>query len=74
VFGDSDDPQTFDPQPGRSLRLFSFTTRPLLDGYREDWGIAAEPQELPSSGLGARVLAAATERHSILSIWKSTKP
>jgi len=65
VFGDSDDSQAFDPSQG-DLYVYSLHNEPLLDGYREDWGIAAEPQELPSSGLGARILAAATERHLFL--------
>jgi signal transduction histidine kinase len=65
VFGNSDDSQAFDPNLD-DLYVYSLHNEPLLDGYREDWGIAAEPRELPSSGLGARILAAATERYLFL--------
>jgi len=65
VFGDSDDSQAFDARQG-DLYVYSLHNAPLLDGYREDWGLAAEPQQLPSSGLGARILAAATERYLYL--------
>jgi signal transduction histidine kinase len=65
VFGNSDDSQPFDSSQG-DLYVFPLHNQPLLDGYREDWGIAAEPQELPSGGLGARILAAATERYLFL--------
>jgi two-component system sensor histidine kinase ChvG len=65
VFGNSDDSQAFDPSQG-DLYVYPLHNEPLLDGYREDWGFAAEPQELPPGGLGARVLAAATERYLFL--------
>jgi two-component system, OmpR family, sensor histidine kinase ChvG len=65
VFGNSDDTQPFDSSQG-DLYVFPLHNQPLLDGYREDWGTAAEPHELPSSGLGARILAAATERYLFL--------
>jgi two-component system sensor histidine kinase ChvG len=65
VFGNSDDSQAFDPSQG-DLYVYPLHNEPLLDGYREDWGIAAELQELPPTGLGARVLAAATERYLFL--------
>jgi two-component system sensor histidine kinase ChvG len=65
VFDNSGDSQAFDPSQG-DLYVYSLHNEPLLDGYREDWGLAAEPQELPSSGLRARILAAATERYLFL--------
>jgi two-component system sensor histidine kinase ChvG len=65
VFGNSDDTQAFDAGQG-DLYVYPLHNEPLLDGYREDWGIAAEPQELPPSGLTARILAAATERYLFL--------
>ena len=65
VFSNSDDSPAFDPSQG-DLYVYPLHNEPLLDGYREDWGIAAEPQPLPPSGLGARVLAAATERYLFL--------
>jgi len=51
------------------LYVYPLRTQPLLDGYRDDWGIAADPTALPtSSGYGARVQAGATERYLYLYI------
>ena len=41
----------------------------MLDGYRDDWGVAADPTSLPTTtGYGARVQAGATERYLYLYI------
>ena len=51
------------------LYVYPLRTQPLLDGYRDDWGIAADPTALPtSSGYGARVQAGSTERYLYLYI------
>jgi dedicated sortase system histidine kinase len=65
VFSDIDDGQPFDPDQG-DLYVFSLHNQPLLDGYREDWGLAEEPRALPANGLGARLLAGSTERYFFL--------
>jgi two-component system sensor histidine kinase ChvG len=62
VFSDIDDGQPFDPDQG-DLYVFPLHNQPLLDGYREDWGLAEEPRALPANGLGARLLAGFTERY-----------
>ncbi len=40
------------------------TCQPLLDGYREDWDIAADPAALPSAG-GSEAQAAARQHRSL---------
>jgi two-component system, OmpR family, sensor histidine kinase ChvG len=65
VFSDIDDGQPFDPDQG-DLYVFSLHNQPLLDGYREDWGLAEEPRAMPANGLGARLLAGSTERYFFL--------
>ncbi len=46
------------------LYVFALRSAPLLDGYREDWGVAADPKPLPSAdGYGARLQAGSTDRY-----------
>ena len=67
VFPDPDDGLAF--AAGRDLYVFPLRSQPLLDGYRDDWGIAANPAPLPTStGYGARLQAGATERYLYLFI------
>jgi two-component system sensor histidine kinase ChvG len=65
VFGDLDDAQPFDPDRG-DLYVYPLHNQPLLDGYREDWGLLEEPRTLPANGLGARLQAGSTERYLFL--------
>jgi two-component system, OmpR family, sensor histidine kinase ChvG len=66
VFRDSEDTRGFAAGAG-DLYVFPLHAQPLLDGYRDDWDIAAEPTALPTStGYGARVLAGSTERYLYL--------
>jgi two-component system sensor histidine kinase ChvG len=66
VFRESEDTKGFAASSG-DLYVFPLLSRPLLDGYRDDWDIAAEPAALPTStGYGARVLAGSTERYLYL--------
>jgi signal transduction histidine kinase len=49
------------------LYVFALHSAPLLDGYREDWGIAADPKPLPSpDGYIARLQAGSTDRYLFL--------
>jgi two-component system, OmpR family, sensor histidine kinase ChvG len=68
IFRDSGDNQSF--AAGRGDRyVYPLPSQPLLDGYRDDWGIAAKPEALPSTtGYGARVQAGSTERYLYLYI------
>jgi signal transduction histidine kinase len=51
------------------LYVFALRSAPLLDGYREDWGVAADPKPLPSAGgYGARLQAGSTDRYLFLYI------
>jgi two-component system, OmpR family, sensor histidine kinase ChvG len=65
VFGDIDDRQPFDSDQG-DLYVFPLHNQPLLDGYREDWGLDEEPRALPANGLGARLQAGFTGRYCFL--------
>ena len=66
VFRGPDEPPGFAPSGG-DLYVYPLRSVPLLDGYRDDWGIAAEPAALPSStGYGARLQAGAIERYLYL--------
>jgi signal transduction histidine kinase len=68
VFRDGADSPPFDPASG-DLYVFPLDRQPLLDGYREDWGIAQGPVALPGkSSHGARVQAGITERYLYLYI------
>jgi len=65
VFGDAQDGHSFDAAEG-DLYVFPLHNQPLLDGYREDWNLAAEPINMPSNGLAARLQAGCTERYLFL--------
>jgi dedicated sortase system histidine kinase len=66
VFRSSEDPRPYVEEQG-DLYVFALRSPPLLDGYREDWGVAAEPKRLPSpDGYGARLLVGSTDRYLFL--------
>ncbi len=66
VFRDVADTGAFSAAPG-DLYVYPLSTQPLLDGYREDWDIGADPTALPTtSGYRARLQAGATERYLYL--------
>lgn len=68
VFRDADDTQAFAADRG-DLYVHPLRVQPLLDGYRDDWGVAANPSPLPTStGYGARAQAGSTERYLYLYI------
>jgi len=72
VFRSADDSQPFDPGRG-DLYVFPLDRQPLLDGYREDWDIAEEPQPAPDptpadTGPRSRMQAGVTERYLYLYI------
>jgi two-component system sensor histidine kinase ChvG len=63
VFRDTDDTAPFDSQAGDQY-VYPLRVQPLLDGYREDWDLAADPAALPSAGgSAARLQLAGTERY-----------
>ncbi len=65
VFRNSD-LRAFDARDG-DLYVHPLTNQPLLDGYREDWGIAWDPAVLPTvSAYRARLQAGSTERYLYL--------
>jgi two-component system, OmpR family, sensor histidine kinase ChvG len=62
VFREADDARAFSAGAG-DLYVYPLVTQPLLDGYREDWDIPAEPTPLPTTtGYHARFQAGSTER------------
>jgi len=66
VFHDPGDAQAFSAAAG-DLYVFPLITQPLLDGYREDWDIPAEPTPLPTkTKYRARLQAGSTERYLYL--------
>jgi signal transduction histidine kinase len=66
VFRDPDDTRAFDANRG-DLYVYPLRSQPLLDGYRDDWGLAVDPAPLPSTtGYRARVQAGSTERYLYL--------
>ncbi len=68
VFRDPDDPQAFAADRG-DLYVHPLRSQPLLDGYRDDWGVAGNPTPLPTAtGYGARAQAGSTERYLYLYI------
>ncbi len=68
VFHDADDTQAFSAGAG-DLYVYPLVTQPLLDGYREDWDVPAEPTPLPTTtGYHARLQAGSTERFLYLFI------
>jgi two-component system, OmpR family, sensor histidine kinase ChvG len=66
LFRDVDDVEPFD-QAQADLYVFPLHSPPLLDGYRDDWGISADPVPLPATGgVSARLQAGSTERYLFL--------
>jgi dedicated sortase system histidine kinase len=66
VFRDTTDTTAFSAAAG-DLYVYPLATQPLIDGYREGWGIAAEPTPLPTaSAYHARLQAGATEHYLYL--------
>ncbi|HMD28408.1 MAG TPA: hypothetical protein VKH13_07560, partial [Steroidobacteraceae bacterium] len=66
VFHESSDAQAFSASAG-DLYVYPLLTQPLLDGYRDDWGISADPTPLPTAtGYRARLQAGSTERYLYL--------
>jgi dedicated sortase system histidine kinase len=68
----SDDAQRFDPGRG-DLYVFPLARQPLLDGYRDDWDVAEEPQPVANPSFGgagstpkSRLQAGVTERYLYL--------
>jgi dedicated sortase system histidine kinase len=61
VFHDAGDTQAFSAGAG-DLYVYPLVTQPLLDGYRQDWDVPAEPTALPTTtGYRARLQAGSTE-------------
>jgi two-component system sensor histidine kinase ChvG len=68
VFQDATDARPFSAAAG-DLYVYPLVTQPLLDGYREDWDVPAEPTALPTAtGYRARLQAGATDRFLYLFI------
>jgi len=68
VFQDATDAKPFSSGAG-DLYVYPLVTQPLLDGYREDWDVPAEPTTLPTTtGYRARVQAGSTDRFLYLFI------
>ena len=68
VFHDAGDTEGFSAGAG-DLYVYPLVTQPLLDGYREDWDVPAEPTSLPTqTGYRARLQAGSTERFLYLFI------
>jgi two-component system sensor histidine kinase ChvG len=66
VFRDPDDSDAFSAVAG-DLYVYPLLTQPLLDGYRQDWNVSADPTPLPTStGYHARLQAGSTERYLYL--------
>jgi two-component system sensor histidine kinase ChvG len=66
VFHDGNEAEAFSASAG-DLYVYPLPVQPLLDGYRDDWGIAAQPLPLPTStGYHARLQAGSTERYLYL--------
>jgi dedicated sortase system histidine kinase len=66
VFHAADDLRPYAEEQG-DLYVFALHSPPLLDGYREDWGVAADPKRLPTpDGYGARLQAGSTDRYLFL--------
>ena len=66
VFREPAETQGFAASRG-DLYVHSLGALPLLDGYRDDWGIAAAPTAMPTATkYGARLQAGSTERYLYL--------
>ncbi len=63
VFHGAEDSRPYAEEQG-DLYVFALRRAPLLDGYREDWGVAADPKHLPTpDGYGARLQLGSTDRY-----------
>ena len=68
VFRDPDDTAGFAADQS-DFYVYPLKQQPLLDGYREDWGIGTDPTPLPTkTGYGARAQAGSTDRYLYLYI------
>jgi two-component system sensor histidine kinase ChvG len=68
VFHDPAEVREFAASRG-DLYVYPLRSQPLLDGYRDDWGVGGNPTSLPTTtGYGARALAGSTERYLYLYI------
>lgn len=66
VFRGLEDPRAYAENQG-DLYVFALRSPPLLDGYREDWNVAADPKPLPSAdGYRARLQMGSTDRYLFL--------
>jgi len=66
VFRAPEDSRPYVEEQG-DLYVFALRSPPLLDGYREDWGVTADPKRLPSpDGYGARLQVGSTDRYLFL--------
>jgi len=66
VFAGTGGAPPFSPEAG-DLYVYPLTGQPLLDGYREDWGVPADPKALPTStGYRARLQAGSNDRYLYL--------
>jgi dedicated sortase system histidine kinase len=68
VFRGAEEQEPFDAGRG-DIYVYALGNQPLLDGYREDWNVTAEPGALPArGGPAARLLAGLTDRYLFLYI------
>jgi dedicated sortase system histidine kinase len=68
VLRDVADTQPFSAELG-DFYVYPLHNEPLLDGYREDWGLTAEPSALPTAtDLHARLIAGSVNRYLFLYI------
>jgi two-component system, OmpR family, sensor histidine kinase ChvG len=66
VFHGAEDSRPYAEEQG-DLYVFALRRAPLLDGYREDWDVAADPKRLPTpDGYGARLQLGSTDRYLFL--------
>ena len=65
VFAADDPAQRFSAAQG-DVYVHDLHNQPLLDGYREDWGVDATLQAMPGDGIAARWQAGATDRYVFL--------
>jgi two-component system, OmpR family, sensor histidine kinase ChvG len=66
VFRNVEDTEAFAATQA-DLYVYPLRSQPLLDGYRDDWNLSADPQPLPSAGgHAARLQAGSTERYLFL--------
>ncbi len=66
VFREADDTEPFAEDQGDRY-VYPLHAQPLLDGYREDWDVAADPAALPGTGEStARVQLGSTDRNLLV--------